>query len=343
MVQSRPLWQNLLQRRHKTHATPRERMLLLIDLYLNYRRGVCSNGTYRLDNYHLDFLRRYLRESPPAETERELLLGYLAWLRQQKSPHTGKPYTPDTLAAACERLSALLNWAVEEGHLERLPLKRKELLKRPEPLPEPLTPDEVRTLLQRLNGRRWIQVRNRAIVITCLELGCRRGELLQMKVGDLKRGYSEVRQKGNRPHVMHLTTSACEAIERYLHALQRDTGVALPDTHPLWLNGRLRPMHGQDLRRAFARLSKRIGIRIYIHRLRATSATLRLALGASTEVVRRALGHSTDRVLRHYVRLAESQQRALMEATSPTRNLLEPAHSRRTKQQPAVSQERENG
>lgn len=322
MQQPKPIWQNLFQRRRTNRPTPHERLRTLIKQYLNYRRAICqSSETYRMDCYYFDFLQQYLNACPPAETERELLLGYLAWLKRHRSPRTGKPYAADTLAGACERLMALLNWAVEEGHLERIPLKRKELLKRPEPLPKPFTPEEVRTLLQKLSGKDWQSVRNRAIVITCLELGCRRGELLQMTVGDLKRGYSEVRQKGNRLHVMHLTTSAREAIQEYLHALRRDTGTVLDDAHPLWLNGRLRPMHGQDLRKAFERLSKRIGMRLYIHRLRATSATLRLAYGASTEVVRRALGHSTDRVLRHYVRLAETQQRTLMEQTSPTRYL----------------------
>jgi integrase len=48
-----------------------------------------------------------------------------------------------------------------------------------------------------------------------------------------------------------------------------------------------------------------------------TCATLRLANGAPTEVVRRLLGHSTDRVLRHYVALTDKQQAELLEQTSP--------------------------
>jgi len=324
MQQPKPFWQTLFQRGRTQRPSPHEQLHTLIEQYLNYRRAICqSAGTLQMDRYYFHFLQQYLHTNPPAETMRELLLGYLAWLKQLRSPRTGRLYSPDTLAGACERLMAILNWAVEEGYLERIPLKRKELIKRPEPLPKPFTPEEVRLLLQKLAGKDWETTRNRAIVIACLELGCRRGELLQMTVGDLKRGYSEVRQKGNRLHVMHITSCAREAIQEYLQALQRQKGIALADSHPLWLNGRLRPMHGQDLRKAFERLSKRIGMRVYIHRLRATSATLRLAYGASTEVVRRALGHSTDRVLRHYVRLAETQQRALMEQTSPTRYLVQ--------------------
>lgn len=324
MQQPKPIWQTLFQRRRTQRPSPHERIESLMQQYLNYRRAICQTpATLWMDHYLLNFLQQYLNTNPPAETERDLLLGYLAWLKRLRSPRTGKPYAADTLAAACERLMALLNWAVEEGHLERLPLKRRELLKRPEPLPEPFTPEEVRQLLQKLTGADWQTVRNRAIVITCLELGCRRGELLQMKVGDLQRGYSEVRQKRNRLHVLHITHCAREAIEEYLEALKREKGIILAESHPLWLNGSLRPMHGPDLRKAFERLGKRIGMRVYIHRLRATSATLRLAYGASTEVVRRALGHSTDRVLRHYVKLAETQQRALLEQTSPTRFIQE--------------------
>ncbi|MCS7301437.1 MAG: tyrosine-type recombinase/integrase, partial [Fimbriimonadales bacterium] len=301
-----------------------EAVTQLLDAYLVYRRAVASVNTALQDERMLAFFRRYLQETHGQHDNlRSLALGFIAWLKTLRKIRSGQPYARDTLNCICERVYAMFRWAEEEGYIEKIPLKRKELIKRPEPLPKPFTPEEVRTLLQKLSGKDWQTVRNRAIVITCLELGCRRGELLQMTVGDLKRGYSEVRQKGNRLHVMHLTTSAREAIQEYLHALRRDTGTVLDEAHPLWLNGRLRPMHGQDLRKAFERLGKRIGMRLYIHRLRATSATLRLAYGASTEVVRRALGHSTDRVLRYYVGLSNKQQREAMELTSPIARILD--------------------
>lgn len=89
-------------------------------------------------------------------------------------------------------------------------------------------------------------------------------------------------------------------------------------------------MHGDDLRKLLSRLGKRLGERLYFHRLRATSATIRLALGASTETVREALGHTSDRALRHYVKIANEQQRRLLEATSPFKAIQ--SSSLRTKQ-----------
>jgi integrase len=78
------------------------------------------------------------------------------------------------------------------------------------------------------------------------------------------------------------------------------------------------PLQPDDLQRDLRRWGRKVGVQpLSVHRLRKTCATLRLANGASTEVVRRLLGHSTDRVLRHYVALTDKQQAKLLKQTSP--------------------------
>jgi len=57
--------------------------------------------------------------------------------------------------------------------------------------------------------------------------------------------------------------------------------------------------------------------------MRATSATLRLASGASTELVRKALCHRSETAIRHYVSFAEDDVARLLDETSPL-NLLKP-------------------
>jgi len=223
------------------------------------------------------------------------------------------------LNAVCERVRAMLHWAHDEGLIAEIPLRRRELIRRPEPTPDPLSEDQIRKLLRPLERRTdWISLRRLAILTVCLECGPRRGELLQMRYGDLKQGQSRVRQKGDRPHVIMLTRQALQACRRYVDAYRTQTGRKLEPTDALWRSAAGLPLQADDLQRDLRRWGRKVGVQpLSVHRLRKTCATLRLANGAPTESVRKLLGHSTDRVLRHYAALSDKQQAELLEQTSP--------------------------
>jgi integrase len=293
-----------------------ETLAQLIDSYLLYRRATVSASTAATDERLLRYLRQYLT-TPDAQQHsqlRPLCLGFLGWLRALRHSRSVA-----TLNAICERVRAMLHWAHEEGLISEIPLRRRELIRRPEPTPDPLSEDQIRKLLRPLEMRTdWISLRRLAILTVCLECGPRRGELLQMRVGDLKEGRSPVRQKGNRPHVILLTRRALDACKRYAQAYQQQTGRKLQPSDMLWRSAAGLPLQADDLQRDLRRWGRKVGVvPLSVHRLRKTCATLRLAAGAPTESVRKLLGHSTDRVLRHYAALSDKQQAELLEQTSP--------------------------
>jgi len=288
----------------------------LIDGYLLYRRAVVSANTAATDERLLRYLRDYLT-TPDAQRHaqlRPLFLGFLGWLRTLRESRSVA-----TLNAVCERVRAMLHWAHDEGLIAEIPLRRKETIRRPEPTPDPLSEDQIRKLLRPLERRTdWISLRRLAILTVCLECGPRRGELLQMRYGDLKQGQSRVRQKGDRPHVIMLTRQALQACRRYVDAYRTQTGRKLEPTDALWRSAAGLPLQADDLQRDLRRWGRKVGVQpLSVHRLRKTCATLRLAHGAPTESVRKLLGHSTDRVLRHYAALSDKQQAELLEQTSP--------------------------
>jgi len=288
----------------------------LIDAYLLYRRAVVSANTAATDERLLRYLREYLT-TPDAQRHaqlRPLFLGFLGWLRTLRESRSVA-----TLNAVCERVRAMLHWAHDEGLIAEIPLRRRELIRRPEPTPDPLSEDQIRKLLRPLERRTdWISLRRLAILTVCLECGPRRGELLQMSYGDLKQGQSRVRQKGDRPHVIMLTRQALQACRRYVDAYRTQTGRKLEPTDALWRSAAGLPLQPDDLQRDLRRWGRKVGVQpLSVHRLRKTCATLRLAHGAPTESVRKLLGHSTDRVLRHYAALSDKQQAELLEQTSP--------------------------
>jgi integrase len=257
----------------------------LIDAYLLYRRAVVSANTAATDERLLRYLREYLT-TPDAQRHtqlRPLFLGFLGWLRTLRDSRSAA-----TLNAVCERVRAMLHWAHDEGLIAEIPLRRRE-----------------------------------AILTVCLECGPRRGELLQMRYGDLKQGQSRVRQKGDRPHVIMLTRRALDACKRYVQAYQQQRGHRLQPSDMLWRSAAGLPLQPDDLQRDLRRWGRKVGVYpLSVHRLRKTCATLRLANGAPTESVRKLLGHSTDRVLRHYAALSDKQQAELLEQTSPLSHII---------------------
>lgn len=251
----------------------------------------------------------YLRDL----TRRELLTWSLAL--QQGS------LSKSTVWTLTSTVKAFLRWCEQEQLIPASPLKRGDFPSKPRPAPKPLTLEEIRQLLRFLDGKHWLDKRNVALVKVLLDSGCRRGELVQMKAGDVERGYSLVQQKGGRQHVIHLSADCVKAVQAYLHALQVQEGIRLEPEEPLWLSRRHEPLTGDAVRLLFQRWSEQTGIHLHAHKLRHTSATLRLASGASTEVVRTALGHSDLRSIQSYVKLAQVDARKLLEETSPLRML----------------------
>ena len=297
-----------------------EEVAQLIDAYLLYRRATVSANTAATDERLLRYLRDYLT-TPDAQRHaqlRPLFLGFLGWLRNLRDSRSVA-----TLNAVCERVRAMLHWAHDEGLIAEIPLRRRETIRRPEPTPDPLSEDQIRKLLRPLERRTdWISLRRLAILTVCLECGPRRGELLQMRYGDLKQGQSRVRQKGDRPHVIMLTRQALQACRRYVDAYRTQTGRKLEPTDALWRSAAGLPLQADDLQRDLRRWGRKVGVYpLSVHRLRKTCATLRLAHGAPTESVRKLLGHSTDRVLRHYAALSDKQQAELLEQTSPLNHI----------------------
>lgn len=217
---------------------------------------------------------------------------------------------------------AFLHWCVNEGILDEPPFRQGDFVPKPKPQPKPLTLNEVAQVMNALESESgWLAARDRAIVTTLLTTGMRRGELLQLRVGDLDHRPVIVRQKGDRSHAVYLDDATVACILRYLRLYARETGHRLGKEDALWRSPGNKPLTANGLRLMMQRLSERSGVHVWCHRFRATSATLRLAAGAPTEAVREQLGHSDLRSVEHYVKLAESDLRRILDETSPLKLL----------------------
>ncbi len=245
---------------------------------------------------------------------RPVLLKWVEHLKQTRS-------NPSTVWTHTSTVKAFLNWCVKEDLLDMNPIKPGDFPSKPKPYPKPLTIGEVEHLIKTADGKHWIQKRNVAILTVLLHCGCRRNELLQMKVGDVERGYSVVTQKGGRQHRMNLNEECILAIQSYLRAYRIQTARRPGPDDPLWMALGDKPLRPDGVRIFFSRLSEESGIHVWCHRMRATMATLHLARGASTETVRQALGHSSLNTIYAYSKLANEDLAKLLDQTSPVKML----------------------
>lgn len=219
-----------------------------------------------------------------------------------------------------------LLWCEEQGVIDRCPIRAKDLPKKPEARPEPLTFEQMKAVLGAAAGQppwRWLAKRNLALLITMLDTGLRRGEVCRLRVGHFATGVFEVVQKGDRLRsgVVHPDTAA--ATLDYIEAYERETGNRLSNDDAAWRNVRNEPLQPNGLRRVFTTISREVGFRVWPHRLRATSATWRFGANGSEEVVRMALGHSNLRSIKCYVRALPEDVRRLLIESSPINRLLD--------------------
>lgn len=216
-------------------------------------------------------------------------------------------YRDETVWAITSTCKAFLNWCVEEGYLDESPVRPRDLPAKPKPKPQPLSEEELHKVLNACNDPGWLGERNYAMVYTLAATGMRRGELLQMRVGDLQRGYTVVLGKGDKQRRIGLPPNVVDVVQRYLRRLKRERGVLLEEEDPVWWSRYLTPMTDESVRRMLDKIGKRVGIDLYAHRLRDTFATLSIAKGVPTETVRTVMGHEDARSINAYARLSQRQ------------------------------------
>jgi integrase/recombinase XerD len=199
-------------------------------------------------------------------------------------------------------LKAFLRFMIERGVLPMDLLRRKMSIKVPDALPRAMDPDDVRQLIDALEG-----VRDRAMILVLLRTGMRVGELLNTIVEDvnLKERRIEIYEgeKNRVGRVVYLSDDAMKALEAWIKV--RDSH----KTSLFYSQGKNRhSISYQAARAIFTKHLEKAGIPhkgYTIHCLRHTCATELLNAGMRLECVQQLLGHSTIEMTRRYARLTD--------------------------------------
>jgi site-specific recombinase XerD len=193
-------------------------------------------------------------------------------------------------------LHTFLVFLQEEGYSIPQSLLRISGPKLPERLPKYLTDEQVRLLRDdfenrvahaRLSNHRRDALLDRAIFYLLWHCGLRTGEVEELRLEDLEleaRKLSVRDGKGRKDRTVYVTGTTIHVVQEYLAV----RGIGSGDHVFLYRNAPLRKCL------VHARISyagKRVGVKVYPHRLRHTCATQLLNAGCRITSIQRFLGH----------------------------------------------------
>jgi len=251
--------------------------------YLAYSKANKAKSTQQRDRFSVAqltavFKERYLFEITPRMIEK-----YKATRLEKVAPATVNR------ELAC--LKHMFTKAIEWGYLKTNPVKMVKLLKEPPGRLRYLNPDEAKALLEACQGYL------RSIVVTALNTGMRKGEILALrwKDVDLRNRKVTVRKpKNNEIRVIPIN----QTLYQELSNLSQSS-----DGEYVFTNGDDRPFG--DIKKGFSAALKRAEIEdFHFHDLRHTFGSHLVMQGIDLKTVQQVMGHKEIKTTMRYAHLS---------------------------------------
>lgn len=208
---------------------------------------------------------------------------------------TNEEWAPATINRRLQAVRKFYSFAMETGLTESNPASEVQLIPRPGPnLPRALTPEEVTSLLQAVQGGRPSLVkRDYAIIQLLLQTGIKLGELTRLRLSDvLLQGDGEGsllvgEGDGNKGRQVPLNSLACAALRDYLRVRPPSAS-----TENLFLSQEGSCISKRTVQRLIRVYTKAAGLEdVSAHVLRHTFAVSTLEDTEDLSLVARLLGH----------------------------------------------------
>jgi len=227
--------------------------------------------------------------------------------------------SPYTVQARVRALKAFSSWLLNEQYTEENILANLKMPKAPVRMVEPLTPDEISTLITAQNSLTAIGSRNVAILITFLGTGIRESELSSLHFEDahIEQGYLKVMGKGAKERVVPIGGLGQKVLWRYVFHFRPEP---INDTNNylfLTLDGK--KLEPNAIKLLLKRWGKKAAVpRLHAHLCRHTYATDFLIYNCGDVFrLQQILGHTTLEMVRKYVHYASAHTLIQGNVTSP--------------------------
>lgn len=229
---------------------------------------------------------------------------------------------PNTVHGAGQVAKSMARLAFRKGYLEQEISRDFVLPKVPQMVIATFSDEQLRALFGVVDQRRWIGIRDRAILLLLLDTLARISELLGLALEDLDLGERAilVMGKGRRQRELPFGHVAADALGRYLRTVQDHR-----PSDPLFISRTGRRLSREGIAaamRAYAGRAGIQGVRSSPHTLRHTGARRFILSGGDVFTLQRLLGHRSLAMVRRYVELAAADVRLQHERHSPADTLL---------------------
>ena len=268
----------------------------------------CSPSLRESSRYALALLTEYLRRVHGVRCWRgvgsEHVAGFLRHLRHERRSRRGEPLKPATVAHWLSAVRSFFAWQHRRGRLPHDPAAYVEAPRLEFRLPRVPGEEDVARLIEGIDTRAAVGVRDRALLEVLYATGIRRGEAHRLDLRDVDvraRRLAVRRGKGRRDRVVPLTDVAAGWLAEYLRAARPElawglgatNGTPVPPTAPLWLARTGRRLSYEMVGQRVKLHASAVGVEAGAHTLRHCCATHLLRGGASIRHVQQLLGHAS--------------------------------------------------
>lgn len=191
-------------------------------------------------------------------------------------------------------IRAALNSAYEVEYLEK-PVRVK-MIREPQPLPQVLSPEQLRAVLEKAHERSPLLGR---MLTFAVWTGCRRGEIINLRWENVRADMARITGKGQKERLVPLTPQALAAL-----GPRQDIGLVFPKPAST-------TYMEQFLTRGLKDIIRELGLpdQFHLHSLRHSAATHMLASGLPISTVQKILGHSNIGTTQIYAKVLEDTLR----------------------------------
>lgn len=232
--------------------------------------------------------------------------------------HQVEKTSASTATRYYDSMHAFFEYCVRDELIEKNPMDRVLKPKKPAAIIEPLSTDEVSSMINALNPKTFTGMRDRLIISMLFDTGMRSSELCAVELDDLDFTDQSIiirHGKGDKSRTVYFGTSTAKLLQQYL--VRRGDLI----TKHLIVNSYGMAIERCRLRMIITAAGKRAGVKVTTHLLRHSFAVAMLRNGADVFTVQKMLGHSSLQMTRHYSKLADADVSAKHRLYSPSDRL----------------------
>lgn len=278
-----------------------------IPVFLRFLEVERHSSTHTRDAYEKDLLQfchylktRYDVDEPTLEhMTKHSIRGFLSYLLQQK-------YASRTVARKLAALRTLSKFLIRENALESNPTLNIATPKLKRKLPDYLSMDEMKALLQLPDIESFEGLRDFLILELFYATGMRVSELAGLRLREIRFDESVIRihGKGNKVRVVPMGARVRQDLQRYLDKRQHQHENDLEFSDYIFVKDNKEPFTRTQIAYLVRKYVKRVASseKAHPHALRHTFATHLLNEGADLMSVKELLGHtnlSTTQIYTH--------------------------------------------